>query len=278
MKTYASKTIQYLLLALLGVLFLAPLLWVIFTSFKSFTEIFSGDIHWLPNNWTLENFQQAVTQYPLWTWAKNSLIVTGLTILLTTVFCIMPAYALAVIDFKWSGVLVFIMMASIMIPKELSAIFSYKIVAKLDLLDTFVAIMLPQLSEAIGVFLLYNFFKSIPKEFREVCELDGGNHMTILWRVYIPLAGPVIAVMIILTFVNCWNNFFWPLIVTFTDQSMTLPVGLATIMNSVSENSAARQYGLLMAISVLVSMPVLILFVGLQKQFVESVASSGIKG
>ena len=273
-----GKVIEYLLLIILAVLFLAPLLWVILTSFKTFNEIFTGTVKWFPTTWTLENYQMAIQNYPLWTWTKNRAIVTLAVLLLSSVFCIMPAYGLAVTDFRGKTALVFIMMASIMIPKELSAIYSYKIISKLGLLDTYAAMILPQLGEAIGVFLLYNFFCTIPKEFRESCELDGGGHMTALWRIYLPMAGPVISVMMILSFVSTWNNFFWPLIVTFTNKSMTLPVGLATIMNSVSENSAARQYGLLMAISVLVSIPVLVLFISLQKQFVESVASSGIKG
>lgn len=272
------KVLLYVLLIIIAFLFLAPLLWVILTSFKSFDEIFTGTFHWFPETWTLENYKLAVLEYPIWTWMKNSLIVTGVVLVLSVVFCIMPAYGLAVIDFKYSGILVFIMMATIMIPKELSAIYSYKIIAKMNLLDKYAAIILPQLSEAIGVFLLYNFFKTVPKEFRESCEIDGGTHLTTLFRIYLPLAGPVISVMLILTFVNTWNNFFWPLIVTFTDNSMTLPVGLATIMNSVTENSAARQYGLLMAISVIVSLPVSVLFIFMQKQFVQSVASSGIKG
>ena len=277
-KAIVSKVLQYILLAVIALLFLAPLLWVVLTSFKTFNEIFSGEVRWLPEEWSLVNYRQAIEDYPLWTWMKNSLIVTGAVLVLSTLFCIMPAYGLAVIDFKWSGALVFLMMASIMVPKELSSIFSYKIIARLDLLDTYAAMVLPQLSEAIGVFLLYNFFKSVPREFRESCELDGGGHLTTLFRIYLPLSGPVISVMMILTFVTSWNNFFWPLIVTFTNSSMTLPVGLATIMNGVSENSAARQYGLLMAISVLVSLPVSVLFISMQKQFVESVASSGIKG
>lgn len=273
-----GKIVEYILLVVLALLFVAPLLWVIFTSFKPLSEVFSAGVHWLPQNWTLDNFKEALSDYPLWTWTKNSAIVTGAVLLLSSIFYIMPAYGLAVIKFKGANVLVFVMMASIMIPKELSAIYSFKIIQGMDLLDTYTAMILPQLGEAIGVFLLYNFFKSVPREFREVCELDGGGHMTTLWRIYLPLAGPAISVMVILTFVSTWNNFFWPLIVTYTNKSMTLPVGLATIMNSVSESSAARQYGLLMAISVLVSIPVIVLFVCLQKKFVESVTSSGIKG
>lgn len=171
-----------------------------------------------------------------------------------------------------------LMIATIMIPKELSSIMAYKIVASMGLLDTYAAVVIPQICDAIGVFLLYQFFKGIPKEYSEVCQLDGGGHFTILTKICLPLSGPALSVMIILTFVSSWNNFFWPLLVTFTDKSITLPVGLATIMTSYSESSASRQYGLLMAISILTSIPAVALFVAMQRKFVEAITSTGIKG
>lgn len=272
------KILLYIVLVLVGLLFLTPLLWIISTSFKSTGEIFNGTFNWIPKDFTLENYIKAVQAYPLGTWMKNSIIVVFWVIVLSCVFYILPAYALARIDFKYSGVLVVIMVATIMIPKELSSIMAYKIVSGLGLLDTYTAVVIPQICDAIGVFLLYQFFRGIPKEYSEVCQLDGGGHFTILTKVYLPLSGPAISVMIILTFVSSWNNFFWPLLVTFTDRSMTLPVGLATIMTSYSESSAARQYGLLMAISLLTSIPAIAIFLCLQRKFVEAITTTGIKG
>ncbi|GAA0280607.1 carbohydrate ABC transporter permease [Muricomes sp. OA1] len=273
-----TKGILYIILILVVLLFIFPLIWIVSTSFKSTAEIFNGLYNWLPIQPTLENYAEAVQAYPLGVWMKNSVIVVALVIVLSCVFYILPAYALARIEFKYSGVLVMLMVATIMIPKELSSIMSYKIVAKLGLLDTYSAVVIPQICDAIGVFLLYQFFRGIPKEYSEVCQLDGGGHFTILTKICLPLSGPAISVMVILTFVSSWNNFFWPLLVTFTDKSMTLPVGLATIMTSYSESSASRQYGLLMAISILTSIPALAIFIGMQKKFVEAITSTGIKG
>ena len=277
-KEQIVKVILYIVLVLVAFLFLAPMLWVVSTSFKPMAEIFTKVVHWIPHEQTMDNYIQAVTEYPLWTWMKNSVITAVVTIVLAFVFYVMPAYALAISDFRGKTVLIFLMMATMMIPRELSAIFSYKIVAKMGILDTTAAVVLPQLAESICVFLLYNFFKNVPREYLESCELDGGSKLKALIKIYLPLSGPSISVMIILTFVNSWNNFFWPLLVTFTDKSRTLPVGLATIMTSYSESSAARQYGLLMAISLLASLPTIVVFLSLQKRFIESVAASGVKG
>ena len=283
MNSYKNKklfyrVLLYILLIMVVIIFLAPLLWILSTSFKTTQEIFNGLYNWIPQTFTLENYREAITEYPLGEWMRNSLIVVGLVILLSSVFYILPAYALACINFKGTGFLVILMVATIMIPKELSSIMSYKIVASLELLDTYFAVVIPQICDAIGVFLLYQFFRTIPKEYSEVCRLDGGGHFTILTKIYLPLSGPAISVMVILTFVTSWNNFFWPLLVTFTNKSMTLPVGLATIMTSYSESSASRQYGLLMAISLLTSIPALTLFVLMQRKFIEAITISGIKG
>ncbi len=273
-----QNIILYIVLILVALVFLSPLVWVVSTSFKPMNEIFTRVVHWIPKAPTLDHYVQAVTDYPLWIWMKNSFIIAGANILFSFIFFVMPAFALAVSEFRGKTILVFLMMATLMIPRELSAIFSYKIIAKIGILDTTGAVVLPQLAESICVFLMYNFFKNVPREYLESFELDGGNKLVALLKIYLPLSGPSIAVMIILTFVNSWNNFFWPLLVTFTEKSRTLPVGLATIMTSYSESSAARQYGLLMAISLLASLPTMVVFLALQKQFIESVAASGVKG
>ncbi|MDL2252462.1 carbohydrate ABC transporter permease [Ruminococcaceae bacterium OttesenSCG-928-I18] len=273
-----GKLILYIVLIVLTVAAFLPLFWILSTSFKEMQEIFTNEIVWIPENPTLENYQRAFEAYPLVEWMRNSILVTVWTILLSSIFYIMPAYALAKMEFKLKPLLMVLMLATIMIPKELSAIPVYKMVRAVNLMDTTASVIIPQVSEAIGVFLLVQFFRSIPDELIEASLLDGAHHWKILWRIFVPLSGPAVSVMIILTFVNSWNNFFWPLLVTFSEASMTLPVGMSTIMASYSEASAARQYGLLMAMSVIASLPTVIVFLALQNKFVEAVTSSSIKG
>lgn len=277
-KWVIGQIVKYLLLIGVGVLAFAPLLWVVSTSFKTTEDIFSGTVTWIPPNPTLNNYLRAFTEYDLVQWLINSLSIAFFTIALSCFFYIMPAYALAKLDFKLKPILMVLMMATIMIPKELSAIPLYKVVRQLGLLDTHVAVIVPQICEAIGVFLLVQFFTTIPDAYIEVAKLEGCRHWTILWRIFVPLAGPAVAVMVILTFVNSWNNFFWPLLVTFSNKSFTLPVGLSQVMVSYSEASAARQYGLLMAISIIASLPTIVVFLLLQNRFVEGITATGIKG
>ena len=273
-----GRLILYLILIGLTIAAFLPLFWIISTSFKEMQEIFTNEVIWIPHEPTLANYTKAFEAYPLLEWMRNSILVTVWTILLSSIFYIMPAYALAKMEFKFKPLLMVIMLATIMIPKELSAIPVYKMVRSVGMIDTTTSVIVPQVSEAIGVFLLVQFFRSIPDELIEASLLDGAHHWKILWRIFVPLSGPAVSVMIILTFVNSWNNFFWPLLVTFSDNSMTLPVGMSTIMASYSEASAARQYGLLMAMSVIASLPTVIVFLALQNKFVEAVTSSSIKG
>jgi len=274
----AGRIVLYALLIGVGVLAVAPLAWIVSTSVKSVEAIFSGTVDWIPLHPTLDNYVRAFTEYDLVRWLFNSLNIALFTIVLSCFFYIMPAYALAKLDFRLKPFLMVVMIATIMIPKELSAIPLYKVVRQLMLLDTHVAVIVPQICEAIGVFLLVQFFVTIPDSYIEVAKLEGCSHWTILWRIFVPLAGPAIAVMVILTFVNSWNNFFWPLLVTFSNNSFTLPVGLSQIMVSYSEASAARQYGLLMAISIIASLPTIAIFLMLQNRFVEGITATGIKG
>lgn len=276
--TSISRLLLYACLFAVTLAALAPMLWIVSTSLKTTDEIFSGDINWIPRDITLDNYRRAFTDYPLVGWMINSILITVWTIIVSTVLYLMPAYALAKLSFRLKPVLMVILLATIMIPKELSALPVYKLIRDLGLLDTRGAVVIPQVAEAIGVFLLVQFFASLPDEYVEAALMDGASHWTILWRIFVPLSAPVIAVTIILTFISSWNNFFWPLLVTFTEQSVTLPVGLSTIMASYSEASAARQYGLLMAISLIGSLPTILVFLALQNKFVEAVTASGLKG
>ena len=273
-----AKIALYITLVMVTAAALAPMLWVLSTSFKTTSEIFSGNLNWIPREPTLGNYQRAFEAYPLLDWMRNSIVIAAATIVLSCLTHIMAAYAIAKIKFRFKPLLIMILLATMMIPRELTAIPAYRFIRDWGLMDTQAAVILPQVAEAITVFLLIQFFSSLPDEYVEAAKIDGANHWTILWKIFVPLAGPAIAVMIILAFVNYWNNFLWPLLVTFTDASMPLPVGLSSIMASYSEASVARQYGLLMAISLIASLPTVAIFLVLQRRFIEAVTSTGLKG
>ena len=154
----------------------------------------------------------------------------------------------------------------------------YKLTRWMNLIDTKTGIILPQAAEAIGVFLLTQFFRSIPKELNEAAKIDGASQWTTIWKVVVPLSIPAITVLVILTLANSWNNFFWPLVIAQSNSSITLPVGLSSVMSGVSEGAEAREYGLIMAKSIIASLPTIIAFLFLQRKFIEGISMTGIKG
>ncbi len=270
--------VEYALLAGLAVAALLPTVWMLSTSFKPRAEWYQQAIHWIPRQPTLANYAEAFRSYPLPIWFANSILVAAFTLALTVLVDVMAAFAFARLEFKGRGILFSIVIATIMVPTQPTAIPLFQLVKWLNLIDTRVAIIVPQAAEAIGVFLLTQFFKGIPKELTEAARIDGAGMWRILWVIIVPLAGPAITVLAILTLSSSWNNFFWPLIVAQSNHSITLPVGLSSIMSGFNEAGQARDFGLLMAMAVVASLPTIVAFIFLQSRFVQGVTLTGIKG
>jgi multiple sugar transport system permease protein len=266
------------LLVFVTVLFLAPILWMLSTSLKPKAEVFEPRIRWIPRTPTIDNYVRAFTLLPLVTWMRNSAVVVAFTLVLTCFCDILAAYAFARLRFRGKEFLYALVLLTIMIPIYSSAVPLYKVIRAMGLIDTKTGIVLPQAAEAVGVFLLTQFFRTIPKELSEAAKMDGAKEWTILWRIIIPLARPAIAVLVILTFANTWNSFFWPLIVAQSNASITFPVGMGSVMSGFHEGAEAREYGLVMATSVVACLPTVITFLILQKRFVEGISMSGLKG
>jgi ABC-type glycerol-3-phosphate transport system permease component len=274
----SGRLVAYILLVAITVVGLAPTVWIASTSLKPQNEVFQSELHWIPGHPTIGNYVQALKQYPLLVWIKNSIIVAALTLIVAMLCDVLAAYAFACLEFKGKNALLSLIVASIMLPGEAAAIPLYRLARMLGIADTALGIVLPQSAEAIGLFLILQFFRNIPKELSEASSIDGCSHWKILWKVIFPLSIPAISVMTILTFVSSWNNFFWPLVVTFSSSSMTLPVGLSSIMAGFSEALETRQYGLMMATSLISCLPAIILFLLLQRRFIQAVTMTGLKG
>ncbi|MBC7217326.1 MAG: carbohydrate ABC transporter permease [Candidatus Caldatribacterium sp.] len=256
------------LLVLVTVLFLAPTLWMVSTSLKPKAEVFEPKVRWIPKTPTMDNYVRAFALLPLVT----------LTLVLTCFCDILAAYAFARLRFRGRELLYALVLFTIMVPIYSSAVPLYRVIRAMGLIDTKTGIVLPQAAEAIGVFLLTQFFRSIPKELSEAAKMDGANEWTILWRIVVPLAKPAVAVLLILTFANTWNSFFWPLIVAQSNASITFPVGMGSVMSGFHEGAEAREYGLVMATSVIACLPTVVAFLILQRRFVEGISMSGLKG
>jgi multiple sugar transport system permease protein len=264
----------YGLLTLGAAIALLPFVWVLFGAFKTQTEIMSAPGAWLPQSFSnVSNFIELFVNRMFGTYMVNSLVVSGATVLTNVLFCSLAGYALAKIDFPGHKVVFGCVLAAMMIPYIALFVPSFFIIVQLGLVNTLAGIVLPIAVMPVGVFIMRQFADSVPNELLEAARLDGASEFQIFFRIFLPLVGPAVATVAIITFLNSWNYFLWPLIVAQNQDKYTLPVGLAVA----SQAAKSTDYGLLLAGAIIVLLPVLILFLFLQKYFVQGIAVTGLK-
>lgn len=251
-----------------------PLLWMISSSFKPATEIVTMTPSLLPSNPTLENYAKVADRVPLATVFGNSLIVTAVGATIKVTLAITTAYALVFVNIRGRNFIFLAILVALMVPPEASMIPNYITISTLGGVNTLWGIILPGLGTAFGTFLLRQQYKTIPKELTEAAELDGAGHWRRLWQIIVPVSAPTIATVALVTIVNEWNNFLWPLIIVDNPSKMTLPVGL-NLLQSIETQTGS--YGILMAGAVLVIAPVLIVFAALQRYIVAGLTQGAVK-
>ena len=262
-------------LALLSVLVLAPLLWMVSTSFKSTNEVSRADLTVLPADPTAGSYQRILeaSQTPVLRWFLNSLVAASLQTLLVLATASLAAYALARLDFPGKKAVTGVVLATLFIPPISLLVPNYVIVSKFGWLDSLAVVVVPGAAGAFGVFFLRQFFVSLPAELEEAALIDGANRFAIFWRVVLPLSKPALATLALLSFLTNWNDFLWPLYVLFSPERLTLQPGLSTL-----QSAYATDYSTIMAGGVIASLPVLLLFVVSQRFVIEGVSRSGLKG
>jgi multiple sugar transport system permease protein len=263
----------YLVLGVGLVAMLMPFVWMLLGSFKTDAEIRSNPTQFLPENPTLENYTELFGRLDFTTFFLNSTIVAVFVTLGNIVFSSMVGYALAKLEFRGKKVLFVLVLATLMVPGVVTFVPLFVLTANIGLVNSYPGLILPFLITPLGVFLMRQFIQGLPDEIIEAARIDGAGEWRIFLRVIMPLCGPAVATLTILTFLGSWNNFLWPLVVATTEDMYTLPVALA--LYSVGQNAA--QYGLMMAGAVVVVVPVLIVFVLLQRHFIQGIALTGIK-
>ncbi len=272
-KVSAGTALVYVSAFALALLWLVPLLWALSTSLKTETEASLGqDIHWIPENWSLEGYRVLFERGDHLNWMINSTIVSTIVTVLTLVLCVLAAYGFSRFDFPGKKVVFAAIIAGLMVPPQALIIPLFDIVTAMNLADTYWGLALPQVVAPVMVFILKRFFDAVPRDYEEAAKLDGAGHLRVLWSVIVPLSGPIMAAVGIFTFIGSWNNFLWPLLIATDPSMMTLPVGLGVV---------AGGYGLFyaqnMAAAVLGALPLLIVFLIFQKQIVKGVAGVGLK-
>lgn len=263
----------YVVLSVGLVLLVVPFLWMLLGAFKTDVELRRVPPTWWPETVTLENFTELFERLDFPTYFFNSTLVAVVVTLGNLVFCSMLGYALAKMEFRGKKILFGLVLGMLMVPGMVTFVPLFVLVANLGMVNTYPGLILPFLAAPFGVFLMRQFMSEIPDELLDAGRIDGAGEFRIFRTIVLPLTAPALATLGILTFLGSWNNFLWPLVVAQTEDKYTLPVALALV--SVGQN--ATRYGLLMAGAVVVVTPIILLFIALQRYFVQGVAVTGIK-
>lgn len=270
-----KSTVLYMLLAVVMIAWGAPVLWMLVTSFKPESEIFHFPISWIPASPTLQYYINLFEQFPVMLWFRNSFVVAFITTLLTLVVDSLAAYPLARIQFRGRRIVVLVILATFLLPAEISLVPLFLGLSQLGIADSYFSLSVPLAANAFGVFLLMQFFQTVPTELEDAAMIDGCSRFGFFTRILLPLSQPALVTVTIFAFVGSWNNFFWPLIVSNSDDTRTLPVGLSVM---VAGAGMAMHYGILMAAAAVATLPALAFFLALQRYFVKGIATTGIKG
>jgi multiple sugar transport system permease protein len=262
-------------MVVLSAIFVIPILWMYITSIKSLDESRTVPLKLIPQDVTLRAFRFVFSesQNPVLSWALNSLIAATAHSLLVLVTASMAAYAFARMTFKGRDVMFAVIIATLFVPHFIFMMPNYLIMDQLGWLDTLWALIVPGAAGAFGVFFLRQFFAAIPKELEESALIDGANTWTILTRIILPLSKSALVTLAVIAFLANWNDFVWPVFVLFSPERLTLPAGLSTL-----QGAFATDYPVIMAGATIASVPVLLLYIVLQRYIIEGVATSGLKG
>jgi multiple sugar transport system permease protein len=270
----AGAVARHLALIAGALLMLFPFLWMLLTAFKDTRQSLQVPPRWLPDPWVWENFPESLTALPFGRAYFNSAYIVAVVVVATLLTASMAAYAFARIDFPGSRPLFILFLATMMVPRQVTIIPLYVIMAQIGWIDSHLAIIVPSaLLNAFAVFLLRQFVKAIPVELEEAAILDGASRWTIYWTIILPLLKPGLAALAVLTFLDTWNNFFTPLIFLNSPQQFTVPLLLNQFRSQFSID-----YGHLMAGSAIAIVPVMVVYILGQRAIIESVAAAGLSG
>ena len=264
-----------IVLLLLGLALTAvPFIWMLLGSLKTQQELVQQPPTWIPETVTTDNYSRLWSRldFPRYFW--NSTFISLAITIANVVFCSMIGYALAKLRFAGRDLLFLLVIATLLVPGSVTLVPLFVLMSKLDLVDTYWAVILPAAAGPLGVFLMRQFMLAIPNDLLEAARVDGAGEFRIFWKIVVPLSAPAIAALGIITFLPSWNALLWPLVVLTSQEHYTLPVALAIF----ARGQFQADYGLLMAGAVALVLPIIVTFLLLQRQFTESVANTGLKG
>jgi sn-glycerol 3-phosphate transport system permease protein len=250
-----------------------PLFWILITSLKERQDIYVRPAQWFPSPGTTANYADVTTRIPFLDYFRNSVIITAVLSASKIVLGVLSAYALSLLRFPGRGIVFLVVIAALMVPNQITVISNYALVAQLGWRNTFQGIIVPLAGVAFGTFLMRNQFLNLPTEIIEAARLDGAGPLKLLWRVVLPMSWPTLVAFSLITVVNEWNEYLWPFLMSDDQRTAPLPVGLTLLQN----NDGVTNWGPVMAGTVLAMLPVLVLFLVLQRQMIKGLTAGAVK-
>lgn len=256
-------------LSLAAIVWLVPVIWMFSLSLTPNEILRTTTTSLIPIQPTLENYIGVLEAGLTARWFMNSVVVTVTTTVVTLVLCAMAGYAFARLKFRGKGILFPFVLAGLMVPKEAMFIPLFLVFAEFELHNTYAALILPRVAAPLGVFIMTQFLKAIPRDIEEAAELDGASRWTIFWKIMMPMSVPALTALAIFTFILTWNDYLWPLVSATQKEMFTITIGLASLQGNFAQ---ATELGSLMARGVLASAPLLLLFLIFQRQLIRGIA------
>lgn len=272
-----KKLLVYIVMLVVAVIFLFPLLWSFISSLKPEAQIVSYPPKWIPETVTLDNYTTVLNNYPYLSWMMNSVLMTVASTIFVLVLTTLAAYAFGRLQFPGKKIIFTLIVAMLLVPNQAYIVPLFLLVSKLGLLNTYSSIVLVAGANVTSLFILTSFFKSIPNELEEAARMDGCKDFGIFAKIMLPLSKPALSTVTILMFITNWNNFLWPLIAIRENSLKPLAVGIAQFLGG-ANSTAQFQYGTSLAGACMAIIPSIIVFLALQRYFVEGIANTGIKG
>jgi multiple sugar transport system permease protein len=262
----------YLVLILAALVVLLPYIWMLSTSLKPNDEVFSATPRFIPSTIRWENYPEVLRRYQLATWLSNSVLVAVAETLGVVATSILAGYAFGRLRFWGRDVVFFMFLGAMMVPIQVTLIPTFLIVKWLGWIDTYQGLIVPRLCGFFGVFLMRQFFLNFPADIEDAAFTDGASRWRALWQIVLPLSAPAAAALAIFSFTASWNEFLWPLVILNTEEMKTVQLGLASMKGELVD------WGLIMAGTALSAVPLLVMYLILQRYFIQGVVMSGLKG
>ena len=273
-RRWVSQALAHLLVGGVGLLFVFPFVWMVLCSFKSTREIMDIPPTVLPQQWVFGNYHEAVTAIPFFRYTLNTVLISGGCVAGTVFSCSLVAFSFSRVRWRGREALFVLVLSTMLLPSEVTLIPLYIVFKTLGWVGTYAPLMVPSLfGSAFYIFLLRQFFRTIPPELDEAARIDGAGYLTIFVRIVLPLARPALAVVVVLTFLQKWTDFLGPLIYLNDPDTYTLSLGLQQF-----QSAHSTEWGPLMAASTLFMLPVIVLFALAQKTFISGITLGGLKG